>query len=175
MNFIKFFNQNSISNKQESYRYVANTLINTYKNDGKKVFSFTSSSLSIDSCLKIIRNLGEHISKKGLDILLIQACLPENKVISKASNVKDKSLLKFDNLTSNELKEIVNENHKNYDLILIVIPSVIIKADALEYTKVCDKTILVEKYMYCYYSNYEETILYLKNSGIIPNGVITVV
>lgn len=175
MNLSKIFNRNSIDNKKESYKYVANTLIDLYHKEEKKVFSFTSSSMTQTSCLEILEIFCNHIRKKNLEVLIIQACIPENKTSPEVSDHKDKSLLKFNDLSSDELKEIIIEHQEKYDLILVLIPSVILKADALEYAKVCDRTILIEKYMYCYYSNYEETLLHLANSGIKPQGVITVV
>ncbi len=175
MNLSKLFNSNSKDDKQESYKYVANRLIDVYRKDRKKVFSFTSSSMSKEACLEVVKKFSDQISEKGLNTLIIQACISDKKDIIEVSDIKEKSLLTFNNLDPYELKKIIIEKQDDYDFILVLIPSVILKADALEYAKFCDKIILIEKYMYCYYSSYEETLLRLKSAGIKPYGVITVV
>lgn len=175
MNLSKLFNSNSADNKQESYKYIANTLIDVYQKDRKKVFSFTSSSMSQKAGLEVVKKISNQISEKGLNSLIIQAWISDKKDITEVSDIKEKSLLTFNDLTPSELKKIIVEEQDDYDFILVLIPSVILKADALEYTKFCDKNILIEKYMYCYYSSYEETLLRLKNAGVKPYGVITVV
>lgn len=176
MKLNKFFSRDTINSKQESYKYVANTLVDIFQKEKKKVFSFTSSSINQDVTLKIVKNLGNIINKKGIKTLVVDARISESdKSPLELSRAESKLLLSFNNLESVKLKEIIIENQEKYDLILVVVPSIRLRADALEYVKICKEIILIEKCMYCHYSDYEETLLYLTNSRIKPKGVITVI
>ncbi len=144
---------------EENFKYLANNIIDISKNESKKIFCFTS-SLSIsnkkinDLYINVTQNIYKIILNKGIKIKII-----------------DNSISKFDNI---KLKEILKLDLESYDMIFVCISNVLQSSESFECAKICKNIILVEKYMYSYYKNYEKILFYLKNFNIIPRGVITV-
>lgn len=151
--------QKNIIYNEENFKYLANNIIDISRNESKKVFGFTS-SLSInnkkinDLYINIPKNIYEIILNKGIKIKLI-----------------DNSMLELDNI---KLKENLDFDINNYDLIFVCISNILQNSESFECAKVCKNIILVEKYMYSYYKNYEKILFYLGQFNIIPRGVITV-
>ena len=157
----------------ESYKYTANALSDIITQKSKKIFAITS------SCTReFYRLVAENIFKKvvieNTRSLLIDVRIDNDRQEFVGSVVQsgDKDKISLVNVSKKTFRKIICDNEANYNTILAVIPPVILKADALEYAKVCKNVILIEKYMYSHYEDYENSLLQLKNTGINVEGVI---
>lgn len=163
-------------NKNETYRYIANYLINDISKTNDNIFTFTSSNTKAGFLDRIIENLANILEEKKLKILVVNSSLKENTdfLIGKRNKDDNISVIKMINATSKRFKDEILENKDAYDIVLVSIPCVISKADALEYAKIFKNLILIEKYTECYYNTYESIISILKTNNIQAKGVITV-
>lgn len=157
----------------ESYKYTSNALSDIITQKIKKVFSITS------GCSEgFYRLVAENIFKKMIienaRLLFIDARVDDDKPesVSPVTQSGNKDKMSLINASKKTFEKIICDNEANYDIILAVIPPVILKADALEYAKVCKNAILIEKYMHSRYEDYENSLLQLKNAGVNVEGVI---
>ncbi len=154
----------------QSYKYVANSIIEIKNTNSYNVIGISSSLNYKESKYIAVKNVYNQLIDKGLDALLINAELePEsNSLVNKKGKIWE-----FKNLNVNDMKNIILEEKEKRDLILINIPPILIMADALEYSKLCDSIILLERYSYSKYRDYENTIAQLNDNNINISGVIT--
>lgn len=139
---------------QESIGYIANYLIRLCENSDGNVIGISSSRECKEEKLDICRILNKEINKKGLNSKLIDS---EREGIGISKN----------------LEEVLTKERTKNDLIIVNIPSIPAYADGVEYAQKCDILLLLERYMYSTYKDYEETLIRLKAYGIKPDGVIT--
>lgn len=158
----------------ESYKYIANSLDDIIMQKNANVLAITSSYSN-----NFYRLVAENIVKKMISddtrsLLMIDADVDDDKkeFVSLITSTEKIFKMNMVNVGKKEFKKIICENEANYDIIISVIPQVILKADALEYAKICKNVILIEKYMYSYYEDYENSLLQLKNANINIEGVI---
>ena len=162
--------------KNETYKYIANYLIEDISKTGDNIFTFTSSNGKSGFLNRVIENLSHVLEEKKLKVLVVQTELKDNRdsLIGERSEDNNISVVKMVNATKKRFNDEVLENKDSFDIILISIPCIAFKADALEYAKIFKNLILVEKYTQCYYSTYENILNILKVNNIEAKGVITV-
>ena len=161
-----FKNQSTYS-KKESYKNIANNLICALKEEKKNVFAFVSSSCNLN---EIVSCIGAEASKK-VKALVVNVCFdgePKNSLDS-----KDVKIITTSGLAENFENDLLKYKSE-FDLILVSLNSILTKAEALEYAKVCEEIIIIEKCTECYYADYENMLAGFKAIGISPRGVITV-
>lgn len=157
----------SAYSKKESYKHIANNLVCALKEENKNVFAFVSSSCNLG---EIVGNIGAEASKK-VKTLVVNVCLDDAQ--EKPLNSKDVKTVNESGLAEKFEKDL-SEYKSEFELILVSLNSILTKAEALEYAKVCKEIIIVEKCTKCYYADYENMLAAFKTTGISPRGVITV-
>lgn len=138
----------------ESIRYIANRLIRLAQGGNGNVIGISSSRYYGEERKAICEFLNKEITKKNVNSKLIDV---EN------GNIK----------TPQKLEHLLTEEKEKNDIIIVNIPPIPYIADSVEYAKRCDMTLLLEKYMYSTYKDYEEAIIRLKSYGIKLEGVLT--
>lgn len=174
--FKKFLKKRSKIIQKESYKYLANKIIRVYEKNNENLFGFTSSNNDFDFSNKILKRLVHNLSEKGLKVLFIESKIDNTDIHDVLfTNISEyQKFIKTINLKPIEFKKIINENKELYDIVIVSIPSTLIWADSLEYAKICENMILIEKYEYSYYSDYENLLLNFKEYDLKPIGVILV-
>ena len=152
---------------KESVKYIANSLIELSKNDSGNVIGISSSRAEMVSRGKICENICCEISNKVENTAFINIGSGEPG----KTNNKLKEICKKD-MPISELQEIINKEKKDRDIVIVNIPSIVYTADGVEYAKLCDRVVLLEKYMYSTYKDYEEALIRLKAHGVKIDGVI---
>lgn len=165
---LNFKNKFKANISDESFKYTSNSILRVLTDLDDKLIAFTSSSNECsyyDTLKKIFETLKLTEDK---------ICVIYSYINSGEPNIKEADCGNFiaENLKSGEFRKLVDECKKKFDKIFVVVPTVIVYADALEYVKICANVILVEKYMRSKYSKYENTLDVLKNVGINICGVI---
>lgn len=165
---LNFKNKFRANNSYESFKYTSNSILRMLPDLDDKLVAFTSSANEC-SYYDTLKKVFE-ILKREED----RICVIYSYINSGEPNLKEVDCGHFiaENLKSSEFQKLVDECKKKFDKIFVVVPTVIVYADALEYAKICANVILVEKYMRSKYSEYENTLDVLKNVGINICGVI---
>lgn len=161
------FKKESGYNKKESYKHIANNLICALKEEKKNVFAFVSSSCNLN---EIVSKIGAEAAKK-VKTLVVNVCFdsePKNSLDS-----KDVKIINTSGLAENFQNDLLKYKSE-FDLVLISLNSILTKAEALEYAKICEEIVIIEKCTECYYADYENMLAGFKTIGINPRGVITV-
>ena len=162
--------------QKQSFLFASNALADKIKESGKKVF-FVGSTLSNEPLKekifrKLLSNIAKTASKK---ILFITTC--EDAVSSKETNKSSSSPrykeYALQNFTRDRLKSTLNKKSAEYDLVFVDLPSINVFSNALECAKLCDGAILLEKYSYITYKEFEQILYHLKECAIPVVGVIT--
>ena len=165
---LNFKNKFRANISDESFKYTSNSILRVLTDLDDKLIAFTSSSNECsyyDTLKKIFETLKLTEDK---------ICVIYSYINSSEPNIKEVGYGHFvaENLKPDEFRKLVDECKKQFDKIFVVVPTVIVYADALEYVKICANVILVEKYMHSKYLKYENTLDVLKNVGINICGVI---
>ncbi len=161
------FKKESNYSKKESYKNIANNLICALKEEKKSVFAFVSSSCNLS---EIVGMIGQEASKK-VKTLVVNVCFDGEA--KNSLDLKDVKIVNASGLAENFENDLLKYKSE-FDLILVSLNSILTKAEALEYAKVCKEIIIVEKCTECYYADYENMLAGFKTAGINPRGVITV-
>lgn len=171
----KFLKIESKISIKESYKYLANKIMRINEKSNANIFGFTSSNNNFDFSSKI-KILVHNLSEKGLKVLFIKSEIDDTETndISVINTPECQKFIKTKNLKPKQFNEIIEENKKNHDIVIISIPSVLTWADSLEYSKICKNVVLMEKYEHSYYSDYENLLLNFKEYDLQPIGVILV-
>ncbi len=158
----------------ESFHYTTNSLSALIEKSEGSVFAFTSTlsnqTLKLSVCRKLLKEMTAILGKK---VLLLTIDLKQEKTPPQKDDPEkcfDEEILLSE--TSNELKSILEERKSKYDLIFLNLAPVNIFSAALESAKLCDGVILIERYSYTKYRNYEQSLLYLKENHVPITGVI---
>ncbi len=165
---LNFKNKFKADRSDESLKYTSNSILRMLPDLDDKLIAFTSSANEC-SYYDTLKKVFEILKLKEDKI-----CVIYSYINSGEPNLREVDCGHFvaENLKSGEFKKLVDECKKKFDKIFVVVPTVIVYADALEYAKICANVILVEKYMRSKYSEYENTLDVLKNFGINICGVI---
>lgn len=161
------FKKQSTYSKKESYKNIANNLICALKEEKKNVFAFVSSSCNLG---EIVSSIGAEASKK-VKTLVVNVCFDGEP--KKSLNCEDVKVINTSSLAEDFENDLLKYKSE-FDLILVSLNSILTKAEALEYAKVCEEIIIIEKCTECYYSDYENMLAGFKAINITPRGVITV-
>ena len=151
---------------EQSYIYVANTIYNVMNDKGSKIVCFTSSlSNKLDKYL-ILKNVHGKMLNNGKNVLFINTdeCVKDNS---------DVNFMNINDCSKKILQDVLNDNKDKYDMIMVNAAPVRLFANAVEYAKLCDSTIIMERYLYSRYSDYESTILKLNQNNVKISGVVT--
>ena len=151
---------------EQSYIYLANTILNLNNNNNSKFICVTSSMENRMDKYLIAKNICNQIRKNGKNVLLLNVDTHYEKC--DISNDMD-----INGMSSKKLKKVFDDNRDKYDIVLINVPSVRLFANTIECAKLCDGTIIVERYLYTKYKDFEDTILRLKENNIKIYGLIT--
>lgn len=170
------FYKRYIARKQErrkqGYKYISNAIIKMCEEDNISPIGITSSIDKSTQKYDICRNICIEICENGRNVVLINADMRFNQsknIKSYHEGFREISLVDF---KVSELRCILKEEKDKGDIIIVNIPPVIVLADALEYAKVCENILLIERYSYSKYKDYEKTILLLKRSEVVISGAI---
>ncbi len=136
----------------ESIKYISNSIIKISQDGNGNVIGLSSSRPEKQYKLLFCKEIEEKIKEKNLKVKFLDF---ENK-----------------NDKIDCVKSFINKEKENNDIVFVNIPSVSFFADSVEYAKLCDRVILLEKYMYSTYKDYEESIIRLKSFGVRLEGVI---
>ena len=160
----------------QSYLYVSNAVISILESKKIKVIGITS-SLECEKANSIIcENICKNICDKENKVCLIFADLNTDGKDSKIDESINGNLktIKAVNINKSELEGLI-EREKDEFAVVVSFPSPNVFAEALEYAKVCKNVLLVEKYCYSKYGDFENTLDILKQNGISPLGIIAYV
>lgn len=138
---------------EESIKYIANSLIKNLHNNEASTIGVSSSINCSKIKLSVCKALGEKVKLKGLNVKIID-------LEEKNSDIKN-------------LKNLITEEKSKNNIIFVNIPPIPLFADSIEYSKICDRIVLLERYRYSSYKNYEETLARIKAHGVKLEGVIT--
>ncbi|MBQ3092663.1 MAG: hypothetical protein IJC57_00115, partial [Clostridia bacterium] len=141
----------------EKYKYIANSILDIFNTENKKIFVFTTSIhnkyLTRNfNIVNIIIKIQEIISNKNIKI----------------SFINNTNL----NFSSDMLSKKIDSESQDNDIIFVCIPNILEKSEAFECAKMCKNIILIEKCVKSKYSDYEKVIFYLNQNKILPKGVI---
>lgn len=166
---LNFKNKFRADRSDESLKCTSNSVFRLLAGLDDKSIAFTSSANEC-SYYDTLKKVFEILKLKEDKICVIYSYIDSGE-----SSLKEVDCGHFvaKNLKSDEFKKLVDECRKKFDKILVVVPTVTVYADALEYAKICANVILVEKYMCSKYLEYENTLDVLENVGINVCGVIT--
>ncbi len=138
----------------ESIRYIVNRLIMLSQAENCNVIGISSSRDCGREKYNICEILSKEIKRKNFNSTLID---------TETGDIQ----------TPQKLEDLLTEEREKNDIIIINIPPVPIIADSVEYAKKCDIMLLLEKYMYSTYKDYEEAVIRIKSYGIRLEGVVT--
>ena len=141
----------------EKYKYIANSILDIFNTENKKIFVFTTSIhnkyLTRNfNIVNIIIKIQEIISNKNIKI----------------SFINNTNL----NFSSDMLSKKIDSESQDNDIIFVCIPNILEKSEAFECAKMCKNIILIEKCVKSKYSDYEKVIFYLNQNKISPKGVV---
>lgn len=162
--------------KKESYKYLANKIISICEKEKIKILGVTSTNYSCGIQGRVLEKLHDIFLEKNLKVLVINSLISCKKSTDKSPSIcsKNKNIITLENYTAKKLNEFLQDNLNDYDIILVSIPSPLLWSEALEYSKVCKNVILIERYMYSLYKDYENLLFEFKNSDVSIKGVVTV-
>ena len=157
---------------QQEPLYLARNVLECAQNDHLKIFAITTSTkqkdLKEDACYK----LANALYQEGKKVLLIKAAVSQDDQANDFNHASFDYIYKA-NLKSEELSQLLTKSRENYDLIFVDIAPVNMYAQSLEYAKLCESLILVERYAFSKYKYFERTLTILKGNNIPVCGVIS--
>lgn len=158
---------------EQSYLYTANKIFDISKSKKINVVGISSSFTDKKSVDIICRNICKRICKKEIKTCLISANidLSSNKCSLDETLDGNLKIIKSQNISSENLEKLISEE-KSSSFVVINLAPVNIFAQALEHAKICKNIILVEKYCYSKYKDFENTIDILKLNGVDILGII---
>lgn len=164
-------------NAEECYKHISNNLISISKKEGTKIFGFVSSNNKKDFLDNIVKNIAKKTSEKDIRTLVINVVFDSESCFHFKEKFKlgDVCFIESKNIFADRFSDELSKQIDKYNLVLVSINSIISKAEALEYTKVCKNIVIVEKCTQCYYSDYENMLVNFKSAGIKPLGIITAI
>lgn len=170
-NYSKLRRQSKLN---QSYLYISNSILDILKDKEIKVIGITSSFVDKKSKSIICENICKNICDKGYKVCLITAYVDINSKNYNLHEIVEKNIkiIRTQNINKNKLEELINKEKEDYIVIADLSP-VNIFAQSLEYAKICKNILLLEKYCYSKYSDFENTLDILKQSNINVLGIIT--
>lgn len=160
-----------VQKHNQSILYAANYINNIMSNTGHKIFAISSTLKNMDT-RKIIIN---QISKGMINTYNYKVlnCFCNDKNSSEIEYINENSIDSVVNVGFKNLENVLKENHDKYDIIFVMLEPVNVFADALGCAKLCDSIIMIERYLYSKYNEFEKSLVYLKDNDINIDGVIT--
>lgn len=148
--------------------------VNTIEEIDKKVYAFSTSSKNKTKKEYIVERIIGALRDKGRSVLFLDFKISnvanDKLVISKQQSC---DLVMINYAKKEVVENFLNEHKDNYDYVIIGVPPVTMAAMAIEYVKLAEGTILIEQYGYTKYSEYENSLLNLKQHSVNVLGVIT--
>lgn len=157
--------------QQQAFQYVVNRLLEFIDRDHKKIFAFSTSNSYKAQKDNITKALAELSQQKGKRVLYVQCDQLSSGTDSIMLNT-EQGVDVLQEPTVETLKLFLHENRSLYDMIILNLSPILYAAQASEYAKLSDGVFLLERYVYSQYSNYENTLLALKQQSISILGVI---
>lgn len=161
---------------EESFKYIA-TCLSSFTQTGKTTIIGITSTLPYKTSKSIIsRELALYVSKMGNSVTYVDIDTPKKSY--------KKAIIRGENSFENfkELKAI-NQNftqvwdtlqqQKEPNIIIINIPPLPLISQSIPYLKICDKVVLLERYLYTKYADYEDALIKLNTHRINLLGVVT--
>lgn len=161
------FGNNLKRSCKESIKYIANSLVRLSQDGNGNVIGVSSSRICKGSKESICKKICKEIQDKGINLMFIN-------IDGEKSEKKDDNLKNIDanDILAKELEKLLNEQREKNDMVIVNIPSVAFVADGVEYSRICGRVVLLEKYMYSTYKDYEESLIRLKSHGVRIDGVV---
>ena len=171
-------NEYAIDNHQsikQSYIYISNAIDDIFKNNSFNLLAFISSMPVKKEKIYICRNICRYMSNKRKSVLFINADItpdlkPQKDDTKNKDGYKEISCV---NLDVKEFEQLVRESEQKNDIVIVNLPPVAVMADSLRYAVSCGNAVLLERYLYSKYMDYENTVLMLKQAGVNICGVVT--
>ena len=159
---------------KQAIMYASNAIIDLLSRIDKNIIAVSSSIKDKESRLHIMCNIASEIA--GLDkktalinIDFSNETVEEDEIASKG-NLYKRTVA---NPSVKEFNLLVDELKNKYDVVIVNVPPIRVFSNALQYTKICENVILIEKYLYTKYKEFEETLDFLKQNYVNVLGIIT--
>lgn len=154
----------------EAVKYAANTI----EEINKKVYAFSTSSKNKTKKDYIVERIIGSLRDKGRSILMMDfsiSNIANDKLEITHQQTCDLVLINY--AKKENVESFLNEHKDNYDYVFINVPPVTMAAMAIEYAKLADGLILIERYGCTKYSEYENSLFNLRQHSVDVLGVIT--
>lgn len=169
-----YYNLNKKEKLAQSIKYISNYLVNLARDDVGNVIGITSSLPYKNSKLEICKGICNSVKDTDHKLAFIDVDLGSGKNQKDSDygtdNFKKIYLSKYN---IDDFSKLIKENKQNYNIIIVNIPPISVMAESIQYAKVCGRVVLLERYMYTTYREYEETLIKLKTQGVKIDGVVT--
>lgn len=156
--------------RNEALLYAANAVLEL----GKKSYAFTTSNKYKGQKDYIIERIIGTLYDRQKKVLFLDyetSNIANDKIQLTNQQACDMAVLHH---ASPDAVQVFLEKHAlDYDFIIFNLPPVKVAAMSVAYAKLCECTLLIERYGYSNYQAYEDTLLSFKQHGICIGGVIT--
>lgn len=159
---------------KQAIMYASNAIIDLLSRIDKNIIAVSSSIKDKEYRLHIMRNIASEIEGLGKKTALINIdfsnkTVEEDEIDSKG-NLYKRTVV---NPSVKEFNLLVDELKNKYDVVIVNVPPIRVFSNALQYAKICENIILIEKYLYTRYNEFEETLDLLKQNYVNVLGIIT--
>lgn len=168
-----YFNVSKEEKQKQSILYATAHMCNILNTTNNKIFGVTSTLDNIETKKFIIQEISKSMSKMHNLKVLNCICNVGSEKDLGIEYMQDNSIDMVVNVNFTNINDILKENEYKYDVIFVILDPVNLFANALSCAKFCDSVIMVERYLYSKYNDYEKSLLYLKDNNIEVSGVIT--
>jgi|GEM_PF-6212955 len=157
--------------KEQAVEFCAGNLTNLTQKENKKIFAVSTSTKNKNIKENVIESLSKTLSEDGKKVLIIKIGVNGEQFCEQKDTLYP--IINRENIHPSELLELLSVEKDEYDIIFVDIPPVILFAKAVEYAKHCDCVLLVEKYLYSKYMDFEKTLSVLNGQDVLVSGIIT--
>lgn len=164
------YSQSKNDRAHEAVLYAANTLLEL----GKKSYAFTASHKYQQKKDAIVRRMVDCLYDRQKKVLFLDYALcnianDDLPILSQEAF----DLVTVRNASPEAVKAFLEQQQQAYDAVIFNLPPVSMAARAVEYAKLCECTLLIERYGHTTYQAYEDSLLSLRQHGVSLGGVIT--
>lgn len=164
---------NKKDTQTQAVSYCAHNLLDVAEQKQYKVFAVSTSTQFKQYKEEMCRQTAAFLCQNGHKVTIIRLDWKED-ANSKTEIQRDAYTdICACNLSTEAFVELLLKERESADLVLVDMPPVALLSQALEYAKQCDTVLLVEKYAYSKYKEFEKTLCILKEHGLQVCGVVS--
>lgn len=171
MNFNMSYKISKSQKQKQSILYAAGYIHNIISDTDNKVFAVSSTLDNFNMRKFIITQISKNMSETYSCKVLNCFCSLENG--SKPEYINKNSVDSVINVNLKNLSNVLDENRDKYDVIFVLLEPVNIFAQSLNCARLCDSAIMIERYLYSKYKEFEKSLMYFAENNINVSGVIT--